>query len=208
MATISNDDTKVDRWIKYFKNHWLFAPLILLAIVLTGIGGLAAVSKDFREWMFTSSFTSESVEIVENTFERAIKDHPGQSVRLEALKNLYVDFARREFQAAKYFAPKVKKYYLVENLRPCDMDSFFILNTEDFQDPRSVIDPESFVFSQDADGNAVVTFWHQFTCFRAKKSKYESCRVFTKIIFDTADRIIYFNDEKIEELVFTEERND
>lgn len=209
MTAASNDDTRVDRWIKWFKNHKVFAPLIFLGtIVIVGGSLLSAINKDFREWIWTSSFTSESVSIVEKTFERAIKDHPGHGTRLEALKSLYVDLARREFQAAKYFAPEVKKYFLVENLRPCEMDSFYIMNTEDFQDPRSVIDPESFVFSQDADGNPVVTFWQQFSCFRAKKSKYESCRVFTKIIFDAADRIIYFNDEKIEELVYTEERND
>lgn len=206
MTTTSNDDTRVDRWLRWCKNHFLLAPLIFLGMIVIGLGGVLAVSKDFRDWVFTSSFTSESVKIVEKTFERAMKDHPGHGLHLEALRSLYTDLARREFQAGKYFAPEVKKYYLVENLRPCQLDSFYILNTEDFQDPRSVIELESFVFSSDNDGNSVITFWHQFTCFRAKKSKYQSCRVFTKIIFNPANRIIYLNDEKIEELVFTEDR--
>jgi hypothetical protein len=205
----AKEDTKVDRWVKWFKNHPVFAPIIFGGMVITIVGGfLVMLNKDFREMIFTTSFTTESVEIVEQSFERVIKDHPDHTERLEILKGLYVDLARREFQAGKYFAPDVKRYFTVENLRPCQLDSFFVLNTEDFQDPRSDIDPESFVFSEDSEGNPIITFWQQFSCFRAKKSKYQSCSVFTKIIFDRADRIIYLNDEKIEELVFTEERDD
>lgn len=205
----SKDDTRVDRWIKWFKDHPVFAPIIFGGMVITVVGGfLVMVNKDFREIIFSSSFTTESVEIVEKSFKRAIKDHSHHAVRLEILKTLYVDLARKEFQAGKYFAPEVRRYFTVENLRPHQLDSFYVLNTEYFQDPRSDIDPESFVFSEDSDGNPIITFWQDFSCFRADKSKYEACRVFTKIIFDSSDQIIYLNDEKIVELVYTEERID
>lgn len=205
--TVAKEDTKVDRWIKWFKNHRVFAPIIFGAIAITAIVGFAVlVNKNVREWIFTSSFTSESVKVVEDSFNRAIKNHPDQIARLEILKKFYVDISRKELQAREYFASEVKRYYTVVNLQPCLIDSYYVENTMDFQDPRSIIDSESFVFSEDSEGNPIITFRHKFSCFRAKRSKYESCIVLTKIIFDRFNRIIYLNDEKIEELVYTEER--
>lgn len=178
------------------------------ATAITVVGGfLIFVSEDLRDWLFEEpSFCEVSVEIIEEAFDQAVVDHPDHTVQLEKLQKLYSDLARTEFEASEYFAARVQQFYLVKNIPVATVDSFYMISMAEFLTPRSEIEPETFSFTSDSEGNLTVTFWQYFTCFRNQKSKYESCHVFTKVVFDQLNHIIYFNDEIIEELVYTEDR--
>lgn len=151
------------------------------------------------------SFTYESISLVDDAIEIAIESSPGDRDRLEIINSLYQDFAECDFKAGDYFAPLVDTYYLVHNYTPTRIDSIYAENRKDFKEPRSKMELSSFEFFTNRDGHRVISFWSDFTCYRNKKQKRQSCRVKTELIFDENDRIISLSNVKIQDLKYISE---
>lgn len=189
------EETLFDRRINWLKNHPFYSWVLIIAF---GGGTLVTI---VTMWGNAAPRIKNFVNDV--TPGKTLATNPEARRTLEIIKNYFDDLADGKFKAANYFASRVDKYFLVSDLTPAEIDSYYTTNGMEFLSPKTVILDSTFSFSKDPAGNQTVNFWAEFTCFRKSKSKHEYCLTRIEFVFDKNNRITKLVEIEHKNLKFT-----
>lgn len=172
--------TRFDRRVNWVKDHPVFSWILLIGFISGSLWAL--IPKPLKDAV--------------NNKISSIHWWTGRDLaRLKAvITNYYDNLGTDGFKASDYFAPQVSKYILVSNTTPVEIDAYSISNGLEFFGSKTILFDSTFAITKNKEGNNVVTFWSELTCFRKSKLKYEYCLVQMELIFDANDKIISYQE--------------
>jgi hypothetical protein len=191
---------KMMNWLED-KKYYSY-PAVLLVILGTIIGIGAGVRKIYSTGKDVVEDIKEHFEQRNSTYSAIIKNADAKQA-LDIIKNYFKDVEYGRFKASNYFAQHVDKYVLVPNITPCQVDSFYKLNSKDFLSPSNEFMDTAYNFSVDTEGNKTIEFWVKFCCFRNRRGKYEHCFTRLQVVFDRNNKIRVFDELTHKDLRFS-----
>jgi len=119
----------------------------------------------------------------------------------EKIKNYYTDITNNEFNASNYFADNVDQYINYTNTTPDEINSLFF-NKKDYTNESVIFDESTYVFRRDFDNIYYFNYSINYSCFRTRKNKTQTCDVDIEIGFDEDFKIKSYKELEIRNLTF------
>ncbi|WP_426493132.1 hypothetical protein [Hymenobacter sp. 102] len=129
-----------------------------------------------------------------------VVDESAAQARIEStLQNYYADLQAAPFSASAYFAPKVERFYLLQNTTPAAINAELEkTHFPEFLEGQSTIEPGTLKVSPPvADGSRVVTFVERSTALRQSLQKRQQTAAQVRIRFDKNFKMVYLRQEKL-----------
>lgn len=127
--------------------------------------------------------------------------------RIQSILNAYyTDMQAAPFAAATYFAPKVERFYTMQNTTPGAInDELTKSHFPEFLEAESQIEPGTLKVSEPVnDGSRVVTYLEKSKALRQSMQKHQQTTAQVRVRFDRNFKIIYLRQEKLLENTFSE----
>jgi hypothetical protein len=119
----------------------------------------------------------------------------------DKIKNYYLDIQNEEFEANNYFSEFVNQYINLTNTTPDVINGLFI-NKQDFLNEKVFFDDSTFIFQKELDGIYYFTYSINYSCFRPRKNKTQTCDVDVEVGFDENFKIKSYKELEIRNLTF------
>ncbi len=111
----------------------------------------------------------------------------------------------KSFNATNFFAEKVDYFITKKNVTPWDINEEMKSHYNEFVDSKFTFAEDfEITYHESIAGTNYVSFKGFFEAFRASKNKKQECLVTIKIGLNRNNKIVYYKEEKIENLKFTE----
>ena len=131
------------------------------------------------------------------------EDNETQKIRT-VLADYYADLYAPPLNAENYFAPRVERLYIQQNLTPAQINN--TITQTFFPDNKKAVyqvEPGTLQVSAPAqDGSRTVTYSEACRLFRVSKGRYQRLRTQVRAKFDADYRITFLRQEKMLENVF------
>jgi hypothetical protein len=124
-----------------------------------------------------------------------------QNVLVEKVTNYYLDITNNEFNASNYYADEVNQYITLINVTPDIINENFS-NKRDYTDERVVFDESTFIFQREFENIYYFNYSINYSCFRTRKNKTQTCDVDIEVGFDENYKIKSYKELKIRNLTF------
>ena len=119
--------------------------------------------------------------------------------------NYFQSISDKTFDATNFFAEKVDYFITKKNMTPWQINDEMKRHYEEFADSK-------FTFAQDFEityhesvgGVNFISFKGFFEAFRVSKNKQQECVVTIKLGLNRNNKIVFYKEEKIEDLKFTD----
>lgn len=191
---------------------WLIPALVaavavtIIVLVVNGSHPGDGRSSDVRDALPPRAASPVIAEEPPPVYRPADASRSMRSELLSEVKNYYNSLNPSSYDATRFFAPRVDRYFAKENVTPAYINSsvrnsFF----PEFSDPVTKIDPTSFRYTQEGEYHRL-NFQSTFTCYRRSKRKYEFARVETTFIFNQDKKIISLYEDRVWDVRFTDNR--
>ena len=165
--------------------------LITLAIVM--LLALVFVSYQFVSGRAQADAESAKVEVIQV---------PDESACRNTIDNFFNASNEGRMYAPDYFAPMVRQYIQIKNISS-DSVQYFFDHPGDYLDGSTVVDNSTFTSYVSGD-ERVCLLWIDFTCYRAKKDKWQNCKVQVEIIINSERKIISYREADRSEIEYTD----
>lgn len=120
---------------------------------------------------------------------------------IDKIKNYYLDIQNEEFEANNYFSEFVNQYINLTNTTPDVINGLF-LNKHDFLNEKIFFDDSNFIFHKELDGIYYFTYSINYSCFRPRKNKTQTCDVDVEVGFDENFKIKSYKELDVRNLTF------
>jgi predicted nucleotidyltransferase len=120
---------------------------------------------------------------------------------IEKVKNYYTDITNNEFNASNYFADNVDQYINYTNTTPDEINSLFF-NKKDYTNECVIFDESTFIFQRNFENIYYFNYSINYSCFRPRKNKTQTCDVDIEIGFDKDYKIKSYKEMEIRNLTF------
>jgi hypothetical protein len=120
---------------------------------------------------------------------------------IEKVKNYYTDITNNEFNASNYFADNVDQYINYTNTTPDEINSLFF-NKKDYTNESVIFDESTFTFQRNFENIYYFNYSINYSCFRPRKNKTQTCDVDIEIGFDKDYKIKSYKEMEIRNLTF------
>jgi hypothetical protein len=124
-----------------------------------------------------------------------------QNVLVEKVTNYYLDITNNEFNASNYYADQVDQYITLTDVTPEVINDIFS-NKRDYTDERVVFDESTFIFQREFENIYYFNYSINYSCFRTRKNKTQTCDVDIEVGFDENYKIKSYKELKIRNLTF------
>ncbi|MCA8831637.1 SHOCT domain-containing protein [Hymenobacter pini] len=154
----------------------------------------------------TAATPAPATEQTTDTPAPAVDEGAAQSRIESTLQNYYSDLQAAPFSASAYFAPKVERFYLLQNTTPAAINAELDkTHFPEFLEGQTTIEPGTLKVSPPvADGSRVVTFVERSTALRQSLQKHQQTAAQVRVRFDKNFKIVYLRQEKLLENTFTD----
>ncbi len=111
----------------------------------------------------------------------------------------------KSFDATNFFAEKVDNFITKKNVTPWDINEEMRRHYDEFIDSKFTFAEDfEITYHESAGGINYVSFKGFFEAYRASKNKNQECIVTIKMGLNRNNKIVFYKEEKIENLKFTE----
>lgn len=119
--------------------------------------------------------------------------------------NYFQSISDKSFNATNFFAEKVDYFITKKNVTPWDINEEMRIHYNEFVDSKFTFAEDfEITYHESISGTNYVSFKGFFEAFRASKNKKQECIVTIKLGLNRNNKIVYFKEEKIENLKFIE----
>lgn len=129
-----------------------------------------------------------------------------RQVKEKIISNYYRDLEHKTFDAHSCFASDVLQYITKYNTTADEINSSLPYHYQEFKEEYFEIDPYSYHVFEDASGK--VSYSGLYKCYRTSKQKYQTCNVECEVIFNEKLKLISYRETKIENLKFTDKKDE
>jgi hypothetical protein len=131
------------------------------------------------------------------------KPHFSPADYRSTIKKYFAAAQSGNFEARDFFALHVDNYFNLSNVTPGEINREVQKSAKEFQNPKINILDSTFAFSGNSAGQAVVTHWIDFRCFRNSKKKLEHSKIYEEFTFDDEGKIVSLRELAVKDLLFT-----
>ncbi|UYZ62978.1 SHOCT domain-containing protein [Hymenobacter weizhouensis] len=134
-------------------------------------------------------------------------DESAAQARIEGILSAYYsDLQAAPFAATTYFAPRVERFYLLQNTTPAAInDELAKSHFPEFLEAETKVEPGTLSVSPPLnDGSRVVTFQERSKAFRQSRQQHQQTLAQVRVRFDKNFKIVYLRQEKLLENTFSE----
>ena len=124
-----------------------------------------------------------------------------QNLLVEKVKNYYLDITNNEFNASNYYADQVDQYITLTDVTPDEINAIF-LNKQDYTNDNVIFDESTFIFQREFENIYYFNYSINYSCFRTRKNKTQTCDVDIEVGFDENYKIKSYKELKIRNLTF------
>ena len=124
-----------------------------------------------------------------------------QNLLADKVKNYYLDITNNEFNASNYYADQVNQYITMTNLTPDEINANFS-NKQDYTNEKVYFDESTFIFQKEFENIYYFNYSINYSCFRTRKNKTQTCDVDIEIGFDEDFKIKSYKELEIRNLTF------
>jgi len=167
--------------------------VILIALSVIVLLTLAFVSYEL---------ISEKEETDAKPTASVVAQVPDESACRNTIDNYFQATNEGRVYAPNYFAPMVRQYIQIKNISS-DSVQYFFDHPGDYRDGSTVVDNSTFTSYVSGD-ERVCLVWIDFTCYRAKKDKWQNCKVQVEIIINSERKIISYREADRSEIEYTD----
>ncbi len=124
-----------------------------------------------------------------------------QNLLVEKVKNYYLDITNNEFNASNYYADQVNQYITLTDVTSEEINDIFS-NKHDYMNENIVFDESTFIFQREFENIYYFNYSINYSCFRTRKNKTQTCDVDIEVGFDENYKIKSYKELKIRNLTF------
>lgn len=116
----------------------------------------------------------------------------------DRLRAFYVDFQEKPFDARKFFAPRVERFYTLTNTTPRDINkNLENYHYSEFLDSRSSFDPASIRIVNRDDVIYEVVYIEQGRSFRKSRNQHQETKAQVRARFNPDFKMTYLRQERL-----------
>jgi hypothetical protein len=133
--------------------------------------------------------------------ERKLIFLQNQNMIAEKILNYYSDIINNNFNANNYYADQVFQYITLNDVTPDEINDV-LSNKDDYTNENIIFDKSTFVFQRELDNVYYFNYSINYSCFRTRKNKTQTCDVDIEIGFDEEFKIKSYKEMNIRNLTF------
>ncbi len=120
----------------------------------------------------------------------------------------YESLSNQNYDANNYFASSVDLFFSMNNTTPVKINNYINESfCKEYLQVKYFIEPKGYIEKKMDKGETKINFIEQMTCFRNSKQKHQLLRTETEVIFNSENKIRFWNSTKVLENSFSSNAN-